>query len=188
MGTDPNGFNNIVGWGPSTAMLDTANSYALLGSLDTISYTLPSVIEGVGVSFQSLRPTSTTTGTGTSITYTNAGLYAGWANRLSGADKSTAYAVSYDFGAAKVAYSSIDSTIGGAKTTDSTYTISAPVTSAASVGFSSGTYNLDGTKTNNSQLGAYYNLSKRTQAYVIYGKASAASSTTTTAVGVNHAF
>ena len=219
IGTDPNGFNNIVGWGPASAMLSATNGASLVGHTnDTISYVLPTLVEGVTIGINSFRPNSraagwyddsTTTpkaGTvtqsaattfGTSgnsyrVSYANSGLYAGFTGRSAGADKGTAYAASYDFGVAKIAYSNIDSTIGTVKTADSTYSISAPV-GALNIGLSAGTYSTTtGTaaavKTNNSQLGAYYNLSKRSQLYAIYGKASATSSTTTTAVGVNHAF
>ena len=207
VGTDPNGFNNIVGWGPSSAMLNSANGNSLVANTDTISYVLPTLVEGVTVAINSFRPnvlpegswnttshaatTSATTfgSTGNSyrVSYANGGLYVGYSARSAAADKGTAYAASYDFGVAKIAYTSIDSTISGTRTTDSTYTISAPVTSAASVGLSSGSYNA-GTKTTNAQFGGYYNLSKRTQLYGIYGKSSATASTTTTAFGVNHAF
>jgi hypothetical protein len=186
-------------------MLNAANGNSLVANIDTISYVLPTLVEGVTIGINSFRPNSVGAGvnaTGTAfqvpttfgstgnsyrVSYANGGLYVGYSSRSAAADKGTAYAASYDFGVAKIAYSSIDSTISGTRTTDSTYTISAPVTSAASVGLSSGTYNA-GTKTNNAQFGGYYNLSKRTQLYGIYGKSSATASTTTTAFGVNHAF
>jgi len=223
VGTDPNGFNNITGWGPATAMLNKDNGYSLLAATDTISYTLPTLVEGLTVGVQSFRPNAMAPGayqlatgaafteidtptvfgaTGSSygVSYVNGGLFASVAGRTAGADKSTAYAVSYNFGVAKVAYTNIDSTIAGTlsalgagaavgKTTDSTYTISAPVGDNVTVGYSSGTYKIDDVKTANSQAGVYYNLSKRTQLYGIFGKSSAdATNSSVTSFGVNHSF
>ena len=196
IGTDPNGFNNLGGidnaaftssWGPGQVMLN--NTAALAGTTDTITYALPTVIEGVGVAVQSFRPTNTTQGSSALVNYTNAGLYAGYSLRTSGADRASSAALTYDFGVAKIGYTSIDATISGAKTTDSTYAISAPVGSGVSVGLTAGTLNVSTTKTTNAQAGAYYALSKRTSLYAVYGKAAQTSkSTTQTAIGVAHNF
>ena len=112
---------------------------------------LPTMIEGVGVAVQSFRPTNTTQGNSALVNYTNAGLYAGYSLRTAGADRASSAAVTYDFGVAKIGYTSIDATISGAKTTDSTYAISAPIGSGVSVGLTAGTLNVSTTKTTNTQ-------------------------------------
>ena len=199
LGTDPNGFNNLPGitvtgnagsssWGPGQVML-AGSSAALVGSTDTITYALPTLVEGVGVSVQSIRPTNTSQGNSALVNYTNAGLYVGYSLRTAGADRASSVAASYDFGVAKIGYTTIDATISAKKTTDSTYAISAPVGSGVSVGLTAGTMSVDGTKTTNAQAGAYYALSKRTSLYAVYGKAAqTATSVTTTAFGVAHNF
>lgn len=194
IGTDPNGFNNMAGatgvgasWGPAAILL--AHEAALLGQYDTISYTLPTFIEGLGISAQSFRPTATTQGTSALVHYNNGSLYAGDSVRSLDADRATSAALTYDFGVAKIGYSSIDSTVGAEKSTDSTFSLSLPVSANVNLGFSTGTYKVDADKTNNSQFGAYYNLSKRTQLYALYSKASKTNTgTTETAIGINHSF
>ena len=182
---DPNGFNNIAGWGPATAMGDAS----AINSNDVITYTLPKLVEGLNISFQSFRPTNTTTASSAGLNYTVGALSAAWANQIAGADKTSAYGLSYNFGVAKVGFSNIDANIAAVKTTDNTYVISAPIGEAFSLAYSAGTYKKDTASTKNSQLGAYYNLSKRTVAYVNFGTSTGAASTTSvTAIGINHAF
>ena len=203
---DPAGFNNITGWGPAAVMLEATNGYSLLAANDSVSYALPKLVDGLHIAVQSFRANSlskdTVTGgavLGTDTTFGSTGssyavhfaagaLFVGTAGRTAGADKSQASSASYNFGVAKVAFSNIDSTISGTKTTDNTYYISAPVGDAVSVAYSAGTLKVGTDKTNNSQMGAYYNLSKRTQLFGIYGKAAGTDNTTTTSFGVNHAF
>jgi len=204
---DPAGFNNIAGWGPGSVMLESTNSgYNLLSNNDTISYTLPKLVDGLTVNFQSFRANSLSkntvtggavlgtdtsfgsNGTSYAVHYAAGGLFVGTAGRTAGADKSQASSASYNFGVAKVAFSNIDSTIGDTKTTDNTYYVSAPLGDAVSVAYSAGTLKVGDAKTNNSQMGAYYNLSKRTQLFGIYGKAAGDTNTTTTSIGVNHSF
>jgi predicted porin len=182
---DPNGFNNIAGWGPATAMGDAS----AINSNDVITYTLPKLVEGLNISFQSFRPTNTTTASSAGLNYTVGALSAAWANQIAGADKTSAYGLSYNFGVAKVGFSNIDANIAAVKTTDNTYVISAPIGEAFSLAYSAGTYKKAAASTKNSQLGAYYNISKRTAAYVNYGSSSATgSATSVTALGINHAF
>jgi len=199
LATDPNGFNNLAGvtvagdlasssWGPGQVMLSGAGA-ALVGSADTITYALPTFVEGVAVSVQSIRPSATTSGTSALVSYSNGGLYAGYTIRNVEDDKASSIAASYDFGVAKIGFSNIDATTSGAKMTDNTFTISAPIGSSTSLGFSTGMLTRGTDEYNNMQAGAYYNLSKRTSLYGVYGKSSIGStSVTSTAVGVAHNF
>ena len=194
IGTDPNGFNNLAGiggtgssWGPGQVML--SNTPAIAGRADTISYALPTLIEGVGVSVQSFRPTNTSQGSSALVNYVSGGLYAGYSTSSEGAQRASSTALTYDFGVAKIGYTAIDATATAGKTTDSTYAISAPVGAGVSVGLTSGTLTVVGAKTTNNQLGATYALSKRTSLYAMYGKAATTStSLTSTAIGVAHNF
>jgi predicted porin len=193
IGTDPNGFNNLTGlgntalsssWGPGQTMLQELN---LLGSANTVSYKLPTLVEGVGITAESIS--GATPGNGALVNYANGGLYAGYSTNNFGAAKATSAALTYDFGVAKIGYTSIDSTsAAGVKTTDSTYTIGAPV-GPVNLGLSAGTNTVAAAKANNAQLGASYSLSKRTSVYAVYGKSSnTTDSVTNTAFGVAHNF
>lgn len=193
---DPQGANNITGWGPLSTGAEGTAAYivtkGLLANNDVVTYTLPSLVSGLNLSAQSIRSqngTSTTTGSSLGASYAVGGLFLAMATQTTGADRTTATSGSYDLGVVKFGLSSLDATFSGTNDKDNTYYVSAPVGEAVHLGFSSGTNKSGTASVKNSQFSAYYNLSKRTSLFGLYGSTSAAAtSTTTTAFGVNHAF
>ena len=210
---DPNGANNIAGWGPITPIV-LANA---LQRPNVISYAIPSVVPGLNVEIQHANATTTVTsnvkgfdvttdtgarapsgtaaedkvsdGNGLLASYSTGGLLVGLGYLKSGDEKTTVIGGSYDLSVAKFSITNTEAKFGSEKITDTTFGISAPVGDAFSLAATAGTLKVFGVKADNMQLGGYYNLSKRTQAYALYGSTkSEGEKATSTAVGIRHNF
>jgi predicted porin len=211
---DPNGANNLpYGWGPITPIV-LANA---LQRPNVISYAIPSVVPGLNVEIQHANATAlaTTTVNGKDVTtdsglrapsgtaaakkvsdgngllasYSTGGLLVGLGYLKSGDEKTTVIGGSYDLSVAKFSITNTEAKSGSEKITDTTFGISAPVGDAFSLAATAGTLKVVSVKADNMQLGGYYNLSKRTQAYALYGSTKVeGEKATSTAVGIRHNF
>ena len=191
-GTDPASLNNL-GYGYTGL-----SAIPVASQTNTISYTLPTFVSGLSVTFQKRNATTAATGAlntdgtngGTSIgaIYANGAFVAAvGADSINGVN-SSAIGATYDLGVAKLHFS--NGTKGGTSATtvtDTMFGISAPVTEAVKVAISSSSNKVGTTSKSGTQMGAYYALSKRTQAYLINGS-SPKDNANITAVGINHAF
>jgi len=197
-----------------------------------VAYTLPSFVPGLNIQLgKAFGNTETGTGatnantyktndsTSWAINYSANGLYIGATNETvvgtSDTDraKNSSVTATYDFGVAKVGYSTTKSSTQGlnyGETIDSALTdlysslkgestsITVPVTAALSVYYNMNSLTAEdstaataNTKVKGTQLGANYSLSKRTTVYLQTGKLSVDGSTAATsayAIGLLHGF
>lgn len=204
---DPNGVNNIAGYGP-VAIIGAANG---VERPNTITYTLPTLVTGLGVSVQKQSGTTITgalnaaggavasgNGTGYGINYIAGDLMVGTANQTdasatvgTGKNKLTVTSISYDLHMAKIAYSTLKNTdASNASTKGNFYAVSAPL-GAVSVNYTWGKNTTGAADTKYSQAGAYYTLSKCSQLYALMGSNKAGTGTakeSVTSFGINHSF
>jgi len=201
---DPMGFSGL-----SSYLAAGAGNPARTDQLAV--YTLPSFVPGLnlqlGKAFGNTAVTSTNslkTGDSTSwaANYSANGLYLGFTNEtVIGAtdvakEKYGSVTVTYDFGMAKVGYSTTKTTISIASLKGESTSITVPVGGGLSV-----FYNLNALKSDDgagttgkmkgTQLGGNYALSKRSTVYLQTGKAkvdNALTSTSGFALGLLHAF
>ena len=163
-----------------------------------MTYALPSMVAGLNVVFQKRNATDATgvvsaagTNGGTSIgaSYASGPLYVGIATDSINGLNTTVAGATYDLGVVKLGLHNIShATSTTAKTTDTMYAISAPVTDALKVAYTSSSQKVDtAASTKGSQMGAYYSLSKRTTVYLTNGSETSAQKNIT-AVGITHAF
>ena len=204
---DPNGVINITGYGP-VAIIGAANG---VERPNTITYTLPTLVTGLGVSVQKQSGTAASgalnaaggaaaagNGTGYGINYTMGDLMVGTSNQTdasttvgAASNKLTVNSVSYDLHMVKLAYTGLkNSASTNVVSKGSFFAVSAPF-GAVSVNYTSGTNSVASVSTKYSQAGAFYTLSKRTQAYALMGSTKAAVGTakeSVTSFGINHSF
>jgi len=204
---DPNGVNNITGYGP-VAIIVGANG---VERPNTITYALPTLVTGLGVTVQKQSGTATSgalnasggatnagNGTGYGINYIMGDLMVGTsgqtdASTTAGAasNKLTVNSISYDLHMVKLAYTGLkNTTSANVVSKGNFYAVSAPF-GAVSVNYTAGTNTVANVNTKYSQAGAFYTLSKRTQAYALMGSNKAAVGTakeSVTSFGLNHSF
>jgi predicted porin len=190
---DPNMLNNLkVGYsGTSTIpVVEQAN---------TITYSLPTIVSGLNLSYQKRSATNGTDGQvsaagtdgGTSIgaNYASGALYIGVTSDSINGLNTTTIGATYDLGMVKLGFHNVSRAATASTTnTDQMFAISAPVTDALKVAYTSSN-NKQGTaaSTRGAQMGAYYSLSKRTNAYIVNGSETSTQKNIT-AVGISHAF
>jgi len=201
---DPMGFSGLTSF-----LAAGAGNPARTDQL--VAYTLPSFVPGLnlqlGKAFGNTAVTSTNslkTGDSTSwaANYSTNGLYVGFTNEsVIGAtddakEKYGSATITYDFGMAKVGYSTTKTTISIVSLKGSATSITVPVGGGLSV-----YYNLNDLKTDDgagttakykgTQLGGNYALSKRSTVYLQTGKTKVDGETTATssfAIGLLHGF
>ncbi len=190
---------------------------------NNIQYDLPNFFPGVTITLNAVRAGANTAtgvatgdGSGYSITYANGPIYAGYtkdtavnldagqgltagAQRINASTvderKLTTTSASYDFGMAKLGYTTNSVSIRAEKVATSMVAISAPI-GAATVYFSSSNGDQTGSSTaaNNikfsgTEYGLNYSLSKRTTVYARNGKITASTTQVNTSVlGLQHVF
>lgn len=204
---DPNGVNNIAGYGP-VAIIGGANG---VERPNTITYSLPTIVTGLGFSVQKQSGTAATgalnasgtsaaagNGSGYGINYIAGDLMVGTANQTDASttpgaakNKLSVTSISYDLHMAKLAYTTLKNTDTSNLTSKGNfYAVSAPL-GAVSVNYTWGKNPVGTVDTKYSQAGAYYTLSKRSQLYALMGNTKAAVGTakeSVTSFGINHAF
>jgi predicted porin len=201
---DPMGFSGLASFAPALAGNPARTDQLAV-------YTLPSFVPGLnlqlGKAFGNTAVTSTNslkTGDSTSwaANYSANGLYIGFTNEsVIGTtdalkEKYGSVTATYDFGMAKVGYSTTKTTISIASLKGSATSITVPVGGGLSV-----YYNLNDLKTDDgagttakykgTQLGGNYALSKRSTVYLQTGRTKVDGATTATsgfAIGLLHGF
>jgi predicted porin len=215
---DPGGAI-LIGTLYQTVVTDgTGAGESPLRQSNNIQYDLPSFFPGVTIGLNAVRAGANTAsgvatgdGSGYSITYANGPIYAGYtkdtavnlgAGQLAAGSsaiaasavderKLTTTSASYDFGMAKLGYTTNSVAIRANKIATSMVAISAPI-GAATVYFSSSNGDQTGTTTtklSGSEYGLNYSLSKRTTVYARNGKVTVGTTQiNTSALGLQHAF
>jgi len=198
---DPMGFSGTGGYAVGYAGAGGSSRQS-----NMIAYTLPSIATGVGIQVgkamgetvtTTAAPTKTNDSTSWGLTYAAGALYVGTTGETlittaTTKTKNSTTTITYDLGMVKVGYGLGKTALGTTYTKGNAMSVTVPV-GALTLGYSSGDVktNSSGTevKTKNSEYGAMYALSKRTNAYVQSGKVSAtATSTNVYAIGVKHDF
>ena len=190
---DPNGLSNMgVGYTGTTTI-------PVIEQANTITYTLPTLVSGLTLAYQKRNATNGTTGVvsangtdgGSSVgaAYASGALFVAVASDSINGLSSTTLSASYDLGVVKLGFHNVSRAATTSTTnTDQMFAISAPVTDALKVAYTSSNNKQGATaSTRGAQMGAYYSLSKRTTAYVVNGS-NASTQSNVTAVGISHAF
>jgi len=200
---DPLGFSGTAGY--AVGYGSAGNS---VRQSNLIAYTLPSFVPGVGIQVgKAMGETasvngSAKTGDSTSygVTYAAGALYAGvtgetvtGALTTSAKTKNSTTTITYDLGMVKVGYGLGKTTTGNNYSKAGAFSLTVPL-GAVTLALSSGDLKVKTgpaaeVSTKESQYGAMYALSKRTNAYLHTGKQSATGiSTNIYAFGVKHDF
>jgi predicted porin len=176
-----------------------------------IAYTAPSFVPGLGIQVAKAQGETaslngapkTNDSTAYGVTYASGALYAGITGETITAataaaptaakTKNSTTTITYDLGMVKVGYSTGKTSTGADYNKAGAFSLTVPM-GALTLAVSSGdrkakTGAAAEVKTTVTQYGALYALSKRTNAYLQNGKASATATTTTvTAIGIKHDF
>ncbi len=192
---DPMGFSGLNTYVAALAGNPNRTSNMIL-------YTAPTFVPGLGVQVSkafgettttNASPTKTNDSTAWGLTYTTGGLYVGTTGETvittaTEKTKNSSTTATYDFGVAKVGYGMTKTVLGAVDTKGGMFSVSAPfgpVTvwySTGDVKASNGTAEI---KTNGSQYGLNYTLSKTSYIYIQAGKVDANVSSFTSNLAAN---
>ena len=198
---DPNGSTNMPGY-----VVSNVTSFNATNSID---YTAPKIIDGLDIQLNKntgrpstiLLKSSDDADSGDSFgwgaSYNASGFSIGLAGETTKVNntpndiKKTGYGISYDFGAAKVAFQGLDVKLGTASTKTYGYGVTVPVGAISLKASLSKLDSNQGSDYDAYQLGANYAFSKRTSAYLLFGQIKDTTKGTklnANAVGVVHNF